>query len=192
MVGTDLVDMGLFGFAAGPCEYDGRVAERRLAEETHALATAEILLDLKGEPSEDLLGEMQDMLSVMTKELRERFQRFQSQKVRAETEAETLPDEASRKLAQADAKAAIEAVSLIVRTLEKIDSIYRSIDHERRQAAESASGADDDEALVAKFNKLVDIRAAELVRARVAEERDDGGGPGGAASSACEDGENGP
>jgi len=158
------IDLALFGVAARPAAYDGLAARCDPFAEPAAP-----VLDTKAEAAADPLGEMQTMLVEMTKELRERFQRFQSEKVLAEHAADAAGDEAARKLAQADAKAAIEAVSLIVRTLEKIDSLQRALAAERTAAEEAAGGPDDLDALAAEFERLVEEKVAERWNARIAE-----------------------
>ncbi|MCD2180986.1 hypothetical protein [Rhizobium sp. GN54] len=191
----DEVDLRLFGAAEPAC--DG-LAAAGLAD---GAETATLVLDLKAEPGGDPLDDMQAMLSQMTKELRERFQRFQSQRRTAEQMAAEADDEAGRKLGQADAKAAIEAVSLIVRTLEKIDSLQRTILSERRDAVELACEAADFDAVVAEFDRRVEEKAnAYLERWKADYEESarraadggtvDGGGTGAAGPGG--DGENGP
>ncbi|MFC3075837.1 hypothetical protein [Shinella pollutisoli] len=165
------IDLRLFGVAAEPAGYDGLAARRDVFADRAAP-----VLDTKAEAAADPLGDMQGMLVEMTKELRERFQRFQSQKVSAERAAEDAGDEAARKLAQADAKAAIEAVSLIVRTLEKIDSLQRALVAERIAAEEAAGGPDDLDALAAEFERLVEEKVAERMNARIAEGQEREGG----------------
>lgn len=157
------IDLDLFGVAAAPAGYDGFAQRRALYAEPAAP-----LLDTKAQAA-DPLADMQTMLVEMTKELRERFQRFQGEKALAERAADAAGDEAARKLAQADAKAAIEAVSLIVRTLEKIDGLQRVLAAERIAAEEAAGGPDDLEALAAEFERLVEDKVAERLRARMAE-----------------------
>lgn len=163
----DEIDPSLFGVAALPPVYDG-FAVRKLYE------TAAVVLDLKGEAGPDPLDDVQAMLSEMTKELRERFQRFQAQRIQAqrietqggheprrtsEPGAGAAQDEAERKLGQADAKAAIEAVSLIVRTLEKIDGLQRTILSARRDADEFSAETADFQAVVAEFDRRVEEKA---------------------------------
>lgn len=157
MTDCDEVDLRLFG--VGEPVADGIAA----SGPNGAMAT--VVLDLKAEAGGDPLDDMQAMLSEMTKELRERFQRFQSQRRTAEQVAAQAEDDAERKLGQADAKAAIEAVSLIVRTLEKIDSLQRQILSERRDADERAGEAADFDAVVAEFDRRVEAKAqAYLLR----------------------------
>lgn len=158
---TDLaIDLALFGVSPEPAVYDG-LAERRASLEGGAAP----MLDTKAEAPLDPFLDMQAMLLEMTKELRERFQHFQSQKVLAEADADAAQDEAFRKQAQADAKAAIEAVSLIVRTLEKIDSLQRTLINARAEADAAADGAEDEAALAAEFDRLVEDRVKERLNA---------------------------
>lgn len=186
----DDVDTSLFGVTAAPPLYDG-LAQRW--DDIQRNDTACLVLDLKSEAGPEPLDEMQAMLSEMTKELRERFQRFQGQRRTAEQIASEAEDETDRKLAQADAKAAIEAVSLIVRTLEKIDSQHRTILSERRDAAATQGEAANVEALVAEFDRRVEEKAqaqfnrwkAEHERTQAPTSTDLGMGTGG-------DGKNGP
>lgn len=173
------IDLGLFGVSPDPGAYDG-LAGRRVALSGGAAP----VLDIKAEGPLDPFLDMQAMLFEMTKELRERFQRFQSQKVLAERDADGAEDEAARKLAQTDAKAAIEAVSLIVRTLEKIDSLQRTLISERAEA-EAADGAPDDEAaLAAEFERLVEARVEDRLNAAREEWVRESGSGGDAAARA--------
>jgi hypothetical protein len=154
------VDLDLFGLSPEPAVYDGLSGRRMVFE-----GGAQVLLDTKAVAPGDPFLDMQAMLLEMTKELRERFQRFQSQKVLAERDADAADDEAMRKVAQTDAKAAIEAVSLIVRTLEKIDSLQRTLINERAEAEAARGEADEDDALVEAFEQLVEARVKDRVNA---------------------------
>ena len=145
------IDIGLFGIAPEPAVYDGLAGRR-----DEFASGAALVLDTKAQAPLDPFLDMQAMLLEMTKELRERFQRFQSQKALAERDADAAEDEAARKTAQTDAKAAIEAVSLIVRTLEKIDSLQRTLIAERIEA--DTGEAEDEAALMAEFDRLVNER----------------------------------
>jgi hypothetical protein len=154
---TDLaIDIALFGVSPKMGVYDG-LAGRAAGFEGGAAP----MLDTKAEAPGDPFLDMQAMLLEMTKELRERFQRFQSQKVLAERDADDAGDEATRKAAQTDAKAAIEAVSLIVRTLEKIDSLQRTLIAERVDTGEP----EDEAALIEEFDRLVEQRVKERMNA---------------------------
>jgi hypothetical protein len=207
-VGVPIFDgAGFGGPGSGGAGYDGfarEAARDRWGDGDGLFTTAAVILETKAERADDPFAETEAMLSEMTKELRERFQRFQSQRTAAEEEALSTGDEAARKAALSDAKAAIEAVSLIVRTLEKIDSLQRTLINERAEAERAAGEPDDIEALKAEFDRLVDLRVRERIdgeiarreRARTAglegadaggdESADDGAGRAGDAGvSAC-------
>jgi hypothetical protein len=176
------IDLDLFGISPDMAVYDGLGARRAVLD-----GGAALLLDTKADAPGDPFLDMQAMLLEMTKELRERFQRFQSQKVLAEQDVAAAGDDVSRKIAQTDAKAAIEAVSLIVRTLEKIDSLQRTLINERVEG-EAASGETDDEAaLVEEFNRLVEVRVKERLDVAKQEWMREAG-PGGDAAARAESG----
>ncbi|CAK7255317.1 hypothetical protein KYK30_23315 [Shinella yambaruensis] len=178
----DAIDLDLFGVSPAPAVYDGLAGRPALFE-----GGAAPLLDIKAQAPLDPFLDMQAMLLEMTKELRERFQRFQSQKALAEEDADGAQDEVFRKQAQADAKAAIEAVSLIVRTLEKIDSLQRTLLNARAEADAAADGAEDEAALAAEFDRLVEDRVKERLNA-AKEDWMRGLGPGGDAAARAESG----
>nr|WP_298100751.1 hypothetical protein [uncultured Shinella sp.] len=171
------IDLQLFGISPEPAVYDGLGGRRADFE-----GSAAPVLDTKAEAPLDPFLDMQAMLLEMTKELRERFQRFQSQKVMAEQDAAGAEDEASRKLAQTDAKAAIEAVSLIVRTLEKIDSLQRTLISERSEAEAARGEPEDEAALAAEFDELVERRVKERLDAAKQDGRREAGFGGDAAA----------
>ena len=157
------IDLQLFGLCPEPAVYDGLGGRR-----VDFAGAAALVLDTKADAPLDPFLDMQAMLLEMTKELRERFQRFQSQKVLAERDAAGAEDEAARKLAQSDAKAAIEAVSLIVRTLEKIDSLQRQLARDREDAALLSGEGEDEEAITAELLRIIEIQAEARARARFA------------------------
>ena len=173
------IDLQLFGVSPEPAAYDGLGGRRADFE-----GGAALLLDTKAQAPLDPFLDMQAMLLEMTKELRERFQRFQSQKALAEQEADSSEDETARKLAQTDAKAAIEAVSLIVRTLEKIDSLQRTLICERMEAEAARGEPEDEAALVAEFDTLVERRVMERLNAAREDWRREAGIGGNAAARA--------
>ncbi|WP_337184866.1 hypothetical protein [Shinella sp.] len=174
------IELDLYGILPEWAVYDG-LSERREAFD----GTAAPVLDTKAHAPGDAFLDMQAMLLEMTKELRECFQRFQSQKVLAERDADDAGDEAARKLAQTDAKAAIEAVSLIVRTLEKIDSLQRTLIAGRAEA--DTGGEDDEAALIEEFDRLVEQRVKERMDA-AKREWTRKAGAGGDAAAAMEGG----
>lgn len=151
-------DPELFGFWPKAPVYDG--LRPRGEAELEALAR-HVILDTKAERTS--LDDLQDMLNGMTKELREQMQQFQRLREAArEREAEAEGD-IDRKLIQADAKASIEAMSLIVRTLEKIDSLQRTIAHDRQVRAEATFDEEAYESFVAE----IELRIEERVKARL-------------------------
>ena len=132
----------------------GRVAvyEPRLAEEVRA-----VMLETKSEASP--VAEMQGLLNAMTVELRAQFEMFH--KIRARAELAIEGDEAEAKVAKADAKSAVDAISLIIRTLEKIDGLQRGLaDALAREAEENFDDAAY-QALLAGIDRKIDERAEE-------------------------------
>lgn len=110
--------------------------------------------------------ELAEMLNGMTRELREQMQMFQMLRQQTDRRITDAGEEIDRKTAQADAKASIEAMSLIVRTLEKIDSLQRTLaqDRERRDAEELDDAGY--QSLLGKLETLVEQRAVDRCRER--------------------------
>lgn len=79
-----------------------------------------------------------------------------------QAEARAPEDEAGRKAQQAEAKAAIDAISLIVRTLEKIDSLQRTLADEQEATAEPDE--EQYEALVAELERVLAERIDAAAR----------------------------
>jgi hypothetical protein len=129
------------------------------------------------------LHDLQDMLNGMTKELREQMQQFQRLRRLTDGKADAAGEEIDRKLIQADAKASIEAMSVIVRTLEKIDSLQRTIAHDRQLAADTAFDEASYSAFVAEIDLRVERRARELCAQYIAD-AGAGGPPSGGADAA--------
>ncbi|MBR0558426.1 hypothetical protein J5J10_22245 [Ciceribacter sp. L1K23] len=99
------------------------------------------------------------------------------------------------KTARADIKGATDAMSLIVRTLEKIDSLKRDIARDRAAADLQRAEEEDDAVVVDRLAKLIDARANERAeeRARDLVQRwrsgdGDAGGVGGRAGAGGGDG----
>jgi hypothetical protein len=171
-------DLALFGVEP-QADYDGfRGCGADLA------GGAALLLDTKAEAPCDPFLDMQAMLLEMTMHVRVRFLRFQRHTGVAARVAGAAVDVAARKLAQTDAKAAIEAVSLIVRTLEKIDSLQRTLIAERVEAEAAAGLPEDEAALAEEFDRLVEARVKERLDAAKEEWlREDGAGGAAAADA---------
>lgn len=113
-------------------------------------------------------GELRQMLNEMTEEMRDQFHLYRT--LRQESEAALLgaADDAPGKQARADVKAATDQLSLIVRTLERIDALQRVLAEEREAlAAEEETDTEDYEAAVAHFLKRIDELAEQKCRARL-------------------------
>lgn len=123
------------------------------------------LLETKSEASP--VAEMQSLLNAMTGELRQQFDMFQ--KIREQAAPKLDGEEAEAKIAKADAKSAVDALSLITRTMEKIDGLQRGLaDAIARQAEENFDDAAY-QALVADIERKIAERAEERARVLLAE-----------------------
>lgn len=179
------VDPALFRVWGLDGAYDGGLAVRD--DEALLGMAGRAVLDLKSASLPSPLEQLQDMLNGMTRELREQLQQFRALQRREDSgeggadigasgqggdgkgaglRAER-PDPPDRKQVQADAKASIEAMSVIVRTLEKIDSLQRTIDADRRAQAEADLGDEDYAAIIsgleARIEAKAEARAAALI-----------------------------
>jgi hypothetical protein len=135
--------------------------------EARARGMAEdILLETKAvaepSPTEVLHG----LLNEMTTEMREQFEAFRKIRVDADKLLGGPADEAAIKLAKADIKSASDALSLIVRTIEKIDSLQRSLADDRQRAAEQNFDQVAYDELLAGIERKIEARAAELAERR--------------------------
>lgn len=156
-------DPALFGLWPKAAAYDGRLAGEADAELEDV--ARRVILETKAQAVSPL-DDLQDMLNGMTRELREQMQQFQRLRRLADGNAEAAGEEIDRKLIQADAKASIEAMSVIVRTLEKIDSLQRTIAHDRQVMAEQDFDEAAFEKLQAEFEARIESRAQDIVRER--------------------------
>lgn len=158
----------------------GRAAvyEPRLEE-----AVRMAMLETKSELSP--VEEMQTLLNAMNTELRQQFEMFRT--IRAQAGRKLDGDDAEAKLARADGKAAVDALALITRTLEKIDGLQRGLaDTLARQAEEDFDDAAY-QALLADIDRKIAERAGERARSLLAEwtaAAADGTGPPGADGQA--------
>ncbi|XUY27513.1 hypothetical protein RMR21_003890 [Agrobacterium sp. rho-8.1] len=107
------------------------------------------------------------LLNEMTTEMREQFLLFRELREGAGPALDGAADEALAKLARADVKAATDAMSLIVRTLEKIDTLQRQLARDREVAAESDAENQDYEEAVAFFQRRIDELVEQKVRAKL-------------------------
>jgi hypothetical protein len=109
-----------------------------------------------GDPAEEL----RRLLNDMTVEMREQFSTFRQMR---ESAAAALVDgdEAAQKLARADVKAATDAMSLIIRTLEKVDSLQRQLARDRELEAERVADEGGYEEAKARFVRMIEEKANE-------------------------------
>jgi len=185
MTGDLDFDPDVFGYWPVAPVYGGGRDDRW---EWLAEVAEQVVLDTKAQGAGSSLDELQDMLNGMTKELKQQLQQFQTLRQAANAALMEAGGEIDRKAVQADAKASLEAMSLLIRTLEKIDSLQRTIAHDRRVEAE-AEGVDEGyEALVAEFDARVERRAEELARLRCEEAAAAAGEQGGKQDGAGADG----
>lgn len=153
----DGFDPALFGtwqaapvYGAGIC-----IEDRALA------ADARAALEVKSADGLPSPGEeLRRLLNDMTVEMRAQFATFREMREGA-AKALAEGDEAAQKLARADVKAATDAMSLIVRTLEKIDSLQRQLARDREIEAERVADEGGYEAAKARFMKMIEDRANE-------------------------------
>ncbi|TCP81196.1 hypothetical protein C8J31_11368 [Rhizobium sp. PP-CC-2G-626] len=129
--------------------------------------------------------ELADMLNGMTRELREQMQMFQMLRQQTDRRQTEAGEEIDRKAAQADAKASIEAMSLIVRTLEKIDSLQRTLAQDRERRDAEALDDAGYQSLLDTLEALVEQRAVERGRERDMAPAQDGGERDGATGAGC-------
>ena len=113
-------------------------------------------------------GSLRQLLNELTEEMREQFCLYRNLRQASEAAFLATAEDASGKLARADVKAATDQLSLIVRTLERIDALQRVLAEEREAlAAEDETDAEDYEAAVAHFLKRIDELAEQKCRARL-------------------------
>jgi hypothetical protein len=128
----DSFDPGLFGIWRDRAAYGDEMPteDAVLADEVR------IALEIKSaDGGVSASDELRKLLNDMTVEMREQFSTFRKMRESA-AGALTDGDEAAQKLARADVKAATDAMSLIVRTLEKVDSLQRQLARDREIEAE--------------------------------------------------------
>ncbi len=138
------------------------------ADEADAREAAEAyFLEIKSGPAAPA-EELRVLLNEMTVEMRDQFTAFRELRRAAEV-ASASGDEAAAKLARADLKAATDAMSLIVRTLEKVDQLQRQIARDRELAAEENDAAMGLEDAKKRFLERIDELAEQRARQLLAE-----------------------
>ncbi|CZT34554.1 hypothetical protein [Rhizobium sp. 9140] len=173
-------DPALFGAWATRCTY----GEALSLEQVPFDDAFRLILDRK---SADMPAgeELADMLNGMTRELREQMQMFQMLRQQTDRRQTEAGEEIDRKAAQADAKASIEAMSLIVRTLEKIDSLQRTLAQDRERRDAEALDDAGYQNLLDTLEALVEQRAVERCRERDVVRAQDGGERDRATGAGC-------
>lgn len=145
--------------------YDGGGSLGWSAEECRRQVEIFALETKAGGPEEAL----RVLLNDLTREMRDEFDYFRQLRFAAEAAGAGGGDEAAIKLARADLKLAVDAMQLIARTLEKIDSLQRQMARDRETEAErDADGAgyvENKRTLLA----IIEQRAEDRARAIVAE-----------------------
>lgn len=123
---------------------------------------------LQEEPMLTGLAAMADLMRRMKAELESQFALFA--KAREQAEARLLADlpEAEMKLCRADLKAAVDALSIIVRTLEKVDEMERRIMRDQQELANLSVSEADYEGLMADVERAIEARVAERLARIVA------------------------
>lgn len=124
------------------------------------------------------------LLNEMTVEMREQFSTFRKMR---ESAAAALSDgdEAAQKLARADVKAATDAMSLIVRTLEKVDSLQRQLARDREIEAERVADEGGYDEAKARFVQMIEDKANDRAL-RLFQEWKLTGPPAGLLGPGCE------
>jgi hypothetical protein len=144
-----------------------------------AEAVDTLMLETKSEPSPT--EALQSLLNEMQGELKAQFDVFRKIRVDAEKQLNGT-DEGEIKLAKADVKSASDALSLIVRTIEKVDGLQRTLAENRMRAEEESFDDDAYQTLLANIQRRIDERVDERARKRVGggtEAADGGTGPPG-------------
>jgi hypothetical protein len=97
------------------------------------------VLEMKSADLSNSNAHYADLLNDLTQEMRAQFEQFRLLREGAEALMRG-DDDGAAKLARADLKAASDAMSVIVRTLEKIDALQRQLMRDREAEEERADG----------------------------------------------------
>ena len=140
--------------------------------ETEGLAGGEnaLPLETKGLAEDGGRESLEPLLVDLAREMRDQFQLFRRLRQSAGAFLNGADDEdvqeAAARQARADAKAATDAISLIVRTLEKLDQLLRQMARDRADALTDGPKEEDREALRAAVETLIEARARDLSAVR--------------------------
>lgn len=113
------------------------------------------------EPALSGLEAMADLMRRMKAELDSQFALFARAREMAEARLSTDLPEAEMKLCRADLKAAVEALSVIVRTLDKVDEMERRIMRDQQELATLTAGEADYAGLMEEVERAIELRVAE-------------------------------
>jgi hypothetical protein len=162
---ADDFDPGLFGAwgrdgycgSAAPAPSESLPAESSPVRDktVHAL-----MLEVKSAETAASGADLGDMLNRVTEELKEQLVLFSNMRSAAQKALDD-PD-ADQKLARADLKASSDAISVTVRTLEKIDELQRRIIDAREDMAERTISDVELDALSHRLDAHIESRAQEL------------------------------
>jgi hypothetical protein len=109
--------------------------------------------------------ELRLLLNDMTREMREQFDHFRKLRSTAEALCGPDADEAAAKLARSDIKASTDAMSLIIRTLEKVDALQRQLSRDRELEAERNADSLGYEERKEHLMQLIERKVTERVKA---------------------------
>lgn len=136
---------------------------------TPALHGAVEGLEIKSADLARLNAHFAALLNDLTQEMRAQFEQFRLLREGAEALMRG-DDDAAAKLARADLKAASDAMSVIVRTLEKVDALQRQLMRDREAEEERAEGDHETlERAQARLLALVDQQADAKAQMLLAE-----------------------
>lgn len=111
-------------------------------------------------------GRLRELLNELTDEMRDEVGLYRNLRQAGEAALLGPPEDTSAKLARADVKAATDQLSLIVRTLERIDALQRVLAEEREALViEDDAEAEAYETAVAHFLNRIDELAEQKCRA---------------------------
>ncbi|PZM17097.1 hypothetical protein [Rhizobium tubonense] len=164
MSDIETFDPALFGSWPPPGRHE--VTAGWSAEESRAQAEGLFLETKSAEAPQEAL---RMLMNDMTQEMRDQFDYFRKLRTAAEAKAGGEVDDAEAKLARADVKAATDAMSLIVRTLEKVDSLQRQLARDRDLEAERNADRPGYEEAKSKLLALIEQKANERAEIIIAE-----------------------
>ncbi|ATN33583.1 hypothetical protein ACO34A_07145 [Rhizobium sp. ACO-34A] len=149
-------------------------------------AAERVVLELKSAEGLSAADRYELLLNELMGEMARQFELFRSLRASAEAMLSRIEadggaaDDASAKLARADAKAATDAISLIVRTLEKVDALQRQFARDRAEAEEQRAESEDHDRIRQELEALIEERALERAAVMLAARGDGGGDADGA------------